>query len=118
MKNLTRRSFLKGTAAVAASATLPRFAIGSSGTSANSKLNVAVIGAGGRGRASINALVDENLVAFCDVDDATAAETYRDFPEVPRYQDFRVMIDKLGKDIDAESAAQFRQRLTGKGGGL
>ena len=24
----------------------------------------------------------------------------------------------IGKDIDAESAAQFRQRLTGKGGGL
>ena len=94
MNNLNRRNFIKGAAVVAASASLPRFAIGSAHSSANSKLNVAIIGAGGRGRASINALVDENLVAFCDVDEVTAASTYKDFPDVPRFQDFREMLDK------------------------
>jgi predicted dehydrogenase len=101
MNNLNRRNFIKGAAVVAASASLPRFAIGSAHSSANSKLNVAIIGAGGRGRASINALVDENLVAFCDVDEVTAASTYKDFPDVPRFQDFREMLDKKEKEIDA-----------------
>ena len=101
MNNLNRRYFLKGAAAIAASASLSRFAIGSAGPSANSKLNVAIIGAGGRGRASINALVDENIIAFCDVDEVTAAGTYNDFPEVPRFQDFREMLDKKGDEIDA-----------------
>ena len=101
MNHLNRRSFLKTSAVIAASTTLPRYAIGSSGASPHSKLNVAVIGAGNRGRASINALVDENLVAFCDVDEKTAAPTYKDFPDVPRYQDFREMLDKRGKEIDA-----------------
>lgn len=97
----TRRHFLKSTATVAASLHLPKFAIGSSGPSANSKLNVAIIGSGNRGRASINALVDENLVAFCDVDEQTAAPTYKDFPDVPRFQDFREMLDKMDNEIDA-----------------
>ena len=101
MNTLNRRHFLKGAAVVSASTVLPHFAIGSSSPSANSKLNVAVIGAGGRGRASINALVDENFVAFCDVDDVTAAGTYTDFPEVPRFKDFREMLDKKDKEIDA-----------------
>lgn len=101
MNHLNRRHFLKGTAVVAASVSLPKFAIGSAGASANSKLNVAVIGAGGRGRASINALVDENLVAFCDVDEKNATSTYKDFPKVPQYQDFREMLDKQDKEIDA-----------------
>ena len=101
MKNLNRRYFLKGMAAAAASTALPRFSIGSSGPSANSKLNVAIIGAGGRGRASINALADEKLVAFCDVDEKTATSTYKDFPDVPRFQDFREMLEKMDKEIDA-----------------
>jgi predicted dehydrogenase len=101
MNPLNRRHFLKGIAAVAASTTLPLFAIGQSGPSANRKLNVAVIGPGGRGRASINALVDENIVAFADVDEVTAAGTYKDFPKVPRFQDFREMMDNMHKEIDA-----------------
>ena len=66
---MNRRNFIRGAGVLAASTVFPNFAIASSGRSANNKLNVAVIGAGGRGRASINALVDENLVAFCDVDE-------------------------------------------------
>jgi predicted dehydrogenase len=67
----------------------------------NERINVAVIGAGGRGRADLNAVAQsENIVALCDVDDVRAAESYRRFPKVPVYHDFRVMLEKQ-KNIDA-----------------
>ena len=80
---------------------LPSFAIGKSGPSANGKLNVAFIGAGGRARALIGGLPNENFVAFCDVDEQRAAQTYSEYPDVPRFKDFRRMFDKMGKEIDA-----------------
>ena len=107
MKSLSRRSAIKGSAAAAIAFALPRFSIGQSGPSANSKLNVAVIGVGGRGRFLIDAglSANENLVAFCDVDEQNAASTYKDFPNIPRYKDFREMLDKLDKRIDAVAIA-------------
>ncbi|MGY8696978.1 MAG: twin-arginine translocation signal domain-containing protein, partial [Verrucomicrobiia bacterium] len=96
-----RRQFLQGAAAASALATFPRFSIGKSGPSANSKLNVAFIGVGGRARTLISGLKDENFVAFCDVDDAWAAKTYSEYPTVPRFRDFREMLDKKGNQIDA-----------------
>jgi predicted dehydrogenase len=71
------------------------------GVSPNSKLNVACVGVGGRGAAAVNAMKGENLVAFCDVDDARAARTFTQYPDVPRFRDFRRMLDQLGKSIDA-----------------
>ena len=45
---MKRRNFLKTAAAASAGAfVLPRFSIGQPGPSANSKLNIAMIGAGG-----------------------------------------------------------------------
>jgi predicted dehydrogenase len=67
----------------------------------NERINIAVIGAGGRGRANIQAVAKtENIVALCDVDDVRAAESYRQFPKVPVYHDFRAMLEKQ-KNIDA-----------------
>jgi len=43
----------------------------------------------------------ENQVAFCDVDDKRASGAYKKFPDTPRFKDFRVMLDKMGDDIDA-----------------
>lgn len=100
-----RRKFLHDAAVATAASLLPRFAIGQPGLSANSKLNVALIGAGGRGKALLNLLVDENVVAFCDVNDDQAAETYVKYPEVPRFKDFREMFDRMGSKIDAVCVA-------------
>src|SRR5690606_29083851 len=61
----------------------------------------AFIGVGGRGRNAVLELQEENLVAFCDVDDARAAVTYEKFPDVPRFRDYRQMFDRLGNQIDA-----------------
>jgi predicted dehydrogenase len=65
------------------------------------KLNVASIGCGGQGGVDLNdAARTENIVAICDVDDNRAAANLKKFEKVPRYKDFREMLDKQ-KDIDA-----------------
>ncbi len=66
------------------------------------KLNVAAIGCGGQGGVDLDAAAQtENIVALCDVDDARAAQNFQRFDKAPKYKDFRVMLDKEGKDIDA-----------------
>ncbi len=66
------------------------------------KLNVAAIGCGGQGGVDLNeAARTEYIVALCDVDDARAAQNYNRFGKAPKYKDFRVMLDKEGKNIDA-----------------
>lgn len=70
--------------------------------SPNEKLNVAAIGSGGQGAGNIAAAAPtENIVALCDVDDLRAAPTFKRFPDAPKYRDFRQMLDKEGKNIDA-----------------
>jgi len=69
--------------------------------SPNEKLNFAAIGAGGKGYSDILGCQTENLVAMADPDQKRAAKTFQQFPNVPKYKDFRQMLDKQGKDIDA-----------------
>jgi predicted dehydrogenase len=72
---------------------------GSSAT--NEKLNIAIVGAGGRGAENLPELTTENIVAFCDVDERRAAETYQKYPTTRKFHDFRRMLDVLDKQIDA-----------------
>ena len=66
------------------------------------KLNVAAIGCGGQGGVDLNeAARTENIVALCDVDETRAAANFKKFDKQPKYKDFRVMLDKEGKNIDA-----------------
>src|SRR5215469_12037124 len=66
------------------------------------KLNVASIGCGGQGGGDLNeAAKTENIVALCDVDDSRAAANFKKFEKPPKFKDYRVMLDKLGKSIDA-----------------
>jgi hypothetical protein len=70
--------------------------------SPNEKLNVASIGAGGKASSDISGCArTENIVALCDVDAERAAQTFDRFPDVPRYNDYRKMLDKEAKNIDA-----------------
>ncbi len=101
---MKRRTFLvKAGVAVASGLILPGFSFGK-GASPNSKLNIALIGSGGwiARHAHGNGCGDENLVAFCDVDKKHSAENMRNWrTEQPFFEDFRVMFDKMGKQIDA-----------------
>ncbi len=113
MKNLqkpsrsgSRRNFLKTSSLVAGGAfVLPRFAIGQSGPSANSKLNIAFIGVGGQGRGNLTQMSRENIVAVCDVDPAAIAKTKEKFPNARGFTDYRVMLDTMGDEIDAVGIA-------------
>ena len=66
-------------------------------------MNVAGIGAGGMGGGDIAtvAKLGANIVALCDVDDQRAAGSYNAFPQARRYKDFRQLLDKEMKNIDA-----------------
>ena len=98
---LSRRTFLK-TASLASSAlAFPHVMRSQQGRSPNNRLNVACIGVGGRGTAAVNAMKDENIVALCDVDEARAANTFKQFPDVQRFNDYRRLFDQLGNAIDA-----------------
>ena len=69
--------------------------------SANDKLNIAAIGAGGMGAGNTRKCAGENIVALCDVDFKRAGETFEAFPKARRFKDFRVMLDKMDREIDA-----------------
>ena len=100
---VSRRALLGGAAAgVAAFTIVPSHVLGGAGGQAPSnKLNVAGIGVGGRGSADINACAGENVVALCDVDSSRAGGTFKKFPKAKVYKDFRRMLDKEEKNIDA-----------------
>lgn len=100
--NITRRQFLKSAGSASAGAVaFPHVMRSRHGPSPNGKLNIALVGVGGRGYAAVMGTKGENQVAFCDVDDARAARAHTEFPNVPRFRDYRRMLDKLGNSIDA-----------------
>jgi len=69
--------------------------------SPNEKLNIAAIGAGGKASSDIDGCSTENIVALCDVDEKQAERKFKQFESTPKYKDFRKMLDKEGKTIDA-----------------
>jgi predicted dehydrogenase len=103
---ITRRYFFYGTLLAGA---VPAVGFGSTPSlksagykSPNEKLNFAAIGSGGQGASNISAAAPtENIVALCDVDDRRASATFNRFEKAPKFKDFRQMLDKEGKNIDA-----------------
>jgi len=99
---LSRRDLMGAAAAVAAFTFVPKRILGSAGqSSANNKLNIAGIGVGGRGASDIKEVSSENIVALCDVDMKNAAGTIKAHPDAKIYRDFREMLEKEQKNIDA-----------------
>ena len=101
----SRRSFIKKAAVGVSLFIVPRHVLGGAGyTAPSDQLNLAAIGAGGKGRSDIrNASVDgrERVVALCDVDfSGSASGAVEAFPEAKLYHDYRVMLDQE-TDIDA-----------------
>src|SRR4051812_8270208 len=106
MKNGTfnRRQFLRRTGTgIALFNILPGTVLGAEKLSANSKVNVAGIGIGSRGGADIEEIsgLGHNMVALCDVDEKYAAKEFAKYPGAKQFKDYRVMLDKMGKEIDA-----------------
>ncbi len=99
---MNRRKFLRRAAFAAAGFTILKNSRSARTAEANERLNLAHVGVGGRGRAL---LVDfsrqENTAALCDVNANRAAQMFERFTDVPKFKDFREMLDQLGDRIDA-----------------
>jgi predicted dehydrogenase len=107
MTSISRRHFFYGTALAGA---IPVGGFGSTPSlsrlgykSPNEKLNIAGIGAGGMPFADLKdtSAGVENVVALADVDWKRGAPGFKLWPNATKYKDFRQMLDKQGKDIDA-----------------
>lgn len=101
---ITRRAFLAATTTTAVTLAYPirvnAAKVVPRKVSPNEQLNIAAIGAGGKGRDDIMSCRKENIVALCDVDQRRAGETFAFFDKAKQYSDFREMLEKQ-KDIDA-----------------
>ncbi|MBE9583070.1 Gfo/Idh/MocA family oxidoreductase [Mucilaginibacter sp. JRF] len=109
-ENNSRRSFIKSGALAAASFMIvPRHVLGGKGfTAPSDKLIVAGIGAGGKGKSDIANFYKSGkaeIAYLCDVDDREAAESVKNFPKAKYYKDWRKLLEKEHKHIDAVSVS-------------
>src|SRR6266568_1958582 len=96
---LNRRRFLKSSTVAAGTFFLGAPAL-LRGKGLNAKLNVAIIGAGGRGAANTQSVSSENIVALCDVSEDNLNQAAEKYPKARKYVDFRKLYDQAN-DIDA-----------------
>ena len=96
---MKRRSFLKQSACTGAGLMLLRSGLLAQGNSPNEKLNIAVIGCGGRGGSNLNDVKSENIVALCDLNKNNLAQAVKKHPGAKTYEDWRKCLEQ--KDIDA-----------------
>ena len=67
---------------------------------APNRLNIAIIGCGGRGAHNLSAVSGENIVALCDVNSAAIDAAAAKFPKARRCADFRTLFDHQ-REFDA-----------------
>ncbi len=92
---IDRRRFLKHTAAGAAGLVVLADARSARTAQANEKMNVALVGLGGRGLWFVRTMPKlSTVVALCDVSDKKATVAHRELPGRPTYYDFRRMLDR------------------------
>ncbi|MGY8651339.1 MAG: Gfo/Idh/MocA family protein, partial [Verrucomicrobiia bacterium] len=94
----SRRRFIQSTGLAATAMGFPAIV---SAKSPNAKLNLAIIGCGGRGGSNLaNTAKTENVVALCDVNAQNLSRAATKHPKARTYRDFRKLYEKTG-DIDA-----------------
>ena len=105
----SRRTFIKNTGiAFAGISIVPRHVLGKGFIPPSDKLNIAGIGVGGKGQSDIAEFAKSpnvNIVALCDVDDRQSVTSRENFPKATYYHDFREMLEKERKNIDAVSVS-------------
>lgn len=105
----SRRSFVKNTSlATAGFFIVPRHVLGRGFVAPSDKLYVAGIGVGGKGESDILEFAKSphvTIVSLCDVDDRLAKNARQRYPKATYYKDYREMLRKQGKGIDAVSVS-------------
>src|SRR4028118_2366449 len=109
LKNSSRRNFLRNTTLAASGFFIvPRHVLGRGFVAPSDKLNIAGIGAGGKGQSDIANFFksgNANIVALCDVDDRSSQKSRENFPSAKYYKDYRELLEKESKKIDAVSVS-------------
>ncbi|MSR32226.1 MAG: Gfo/Idh/MocA family oxidoreductase [Gemmataceae bacterium] len=83
---------------------VPRHVLGGAGqVPPSERVRVASIGVGGMGGGDVGTIsrLGAEMIALCDVDATRAAGSFNNFSKARKYQDFRVMLEKEAKNIDA-----------------
>lgn len=100
----SRRSFMKAAAAATSAFWIPARTVYGQAVSAkpSDQFRFAKIGCGGMGGGDLNSTLNGGgtVVGLCDVDPKRAEGAYKRFPDVPKFTDYRKMLDKLDKEID------------------
>src|SRR6266699_116758 len=86
LRSLTRRQFLKRSVIATTALAMPF---------------IAGIGVGGKGASDVANVDNENIYALCDVDEDNAAGSFQTYAQAKCFKDFRVMLEKEGRHIDA-----------------
>ena len=92
---MDRRGFLR-TAAIAGATTFAAPAL-LRARNLNEKLNIAIIGAGGRGASNTRSVDSENIVALCDVNADNLNRAGEKHPRARRFADFRKLYDRAAE---------------------
>ena len=107
--DMKRRRFLQTAAAAALGVQIvPRHVLGGDGhTPPSEKLQLASIGVGGMGGSDIGSLSEGPIamVAVCDVHQGNLEAAARRFPGAKTFADWRELLDRLDKQIEAVSVS-------------
>src|SRR5215470_6200687 len=108
-EKFSRRKFIKNASLAAAGFMIvPRHVLGRGFVAPSDKLNIAGIGAGGKGESDLSEFSKSpnvNIVALTDVDDRQSLNSRNRFPKAKYYKDFREMLEKEKNSIDACSVS-------------
>ena len=104
-KKISRGKFIKNASLAGAGFFIvPRHVLGRGFIAPSDKLNIAGIGAGGKGESDLAEFSKSpkvNIVALADVDDRQCKKSRERFSKANYYKDFREMLDKEKNNIDA-----------------
>ncbi len=106
-----RRSFIKGCALAGAAALGPVHLFGTQNTLIKDKLNIGIVGVGGRGGANLNGCSGENIYALCDINQSTTAKASQRFKDAIVTSDWRTLIDNPKIDALVVSTADHHHAL-------
>ncbi len=105
----SRRKFIKNVSVAATGFFIvPRHVLGRGFVAPSDKLNIAGIGAGGKGESDLAEFSKSpavNIISLCDVDDRSSVKSRTRFPKASYYKDYREMLAKEGKNVDAVSVS-------------
>src|SRR5512143_2761145 len=107
----SRRQFLRNAALSGASFLILKSARSARTAQANEKLNVALVGVGGRGEWFVDTIPKlENVVALCDVNANKLTAAFQ------RWQDLGQRFEKSPNDWERRAAAAYQRSLAAKPG--